>query len=145
MMTSVDRTPYRGTEVSVDKSQAEMRRLLRKFDVEDLQFTFRASQGIQLVFAKPDQVGHFDTYRLRVQPLTNDDKGERQAMRMMYWWAKAKMETVEFGIADFETEWLPYRLVAGEKGPVTISERLLPQLKAGGTNVDPFKPALPAG
>lgn len=65
-------------------------------------------------------------------------------MRMLYSWAKAKAEIVDFGMVDFETEWLPYQLVSGRDGPVTVAESVLPQLRAGGTDLDPFQAALPA-
>ena len=59
------------------------------------------------------------TYRLRARLLSNDDTGERQAMRMLYWWSKHKLEAIEFGVSDFETEWLPYQLVSGRDGVST--------------------------
>ncbi len=141
---SIKETPYRDTEVSVDKSQAEVRSLLKRYDVEDTQFTTRRGGLFTLVYAKPQALGHLNVYRHEVQALTDDPRGERQAMRMMYWWMKAKLETIEFGIADFETEFLPYQLIAGDEGEVTLAEKILPQLRAGGTDTDPFRPALPA-
>ena len=139
------KTPYRATAVPADRSQTDLRTLLRRYDVEDLQFTYRRGAGIQLVFARPDEVGHMTAYRLRASLLSDDAQGERQAMRMLYYWTKSKVEVVDFGLADFETEWLPYQLVSGHDGPATVAESILPQLRAGGTEVDPFQPALPSG
>ena len=136
------RTPYEDTKVTPEKSQTAVRRLLRTYDVEDIQFTMRSGGIFQLVFAKPGDAGHLNVYRVVVRSLTFDAKGERQAMRMMWWWMKAKLESIAFGVADFETEWLPYQLVAGGG---TVAESVLPQLQAGGTDVDPFRPALPSG
>ena len=140
----LEKTPYRDTQVATEKSQTDVRRLLGKYHVDDIQFTVRGHELLQMVFARPGQFGHMDVYRVQVVPLSNDEKGERQAARMMFWWMKAKLETIEFGLADFETEWMPYQLVSGEDGPRTVAEMVLPQLQAGGTNVDPFRPALPA-
>ncbi len=137
-------TPYRGTTVSTEKSQTDVRKLLAKYHCDDIQFTVRGHEFLQMVFARPGELGNMDVYRIQVVPLSNDDAGERQAMRMMWWWMKAKLETIEFGLADFETEWLPYQLVSGMEGPKTVAETVLPQLRGGGTDVDPFRPALPA-
>ena len=137
-------TPYRHTKVSVDKSQTDVRQFLRKYEVEDIQFTYRRNAGIQVVFARQDQVGHMNSYRVRSQPLTPDEQGDRQAMRMVFHWLKAMLETIEFGIADFETAMLPYQLVSGQEGPATVGEIVLDQIQAGGTVIDPFRPALPA-
>ena len=142
---TLEKTPYRDTNVATEKSQTEVRKLLGKYHVDDIQFTVRGHELLQMVFARSGKLGHMDVYRIQVIPLSNDERGERQAMRMMFWWMKAKLETIEFGLANFETEWLPYQLVSGMEGPRTVAETVLPQLQAGGTDVDPFRPALPAG
>lgn len=141
----ISQTPYRNTKVSMDKSQTEVRGLLRKYGVNDVQNTVRSGGLLSLVFARPDPVGHLNVYRIEVQALTKDEQGERQAARMFYWWMKAKLETISFGIADFETEMLPYQLISGEQGEQTVAEAVLPQLSAGATDIDPFRPALPSG
>ncbi len=145
MTQELGRTPYRKTEVSVERSQHELRKLLARYGVNDLQFTYRREAGIQIMFARPDEVGHMSAYRLRAMLLSPDDQGERQAMRMLFWWTKHKVEAIDFGISDFETEWLPYQLIAGRDGSSTVAEQVMPQLRAGGTNIDPFQPALPSG
>ena len=137
-------TPYRGTQVSTEKSQTDVRKLLGKYRCDDIQFTIRGHDLLQLVFARSGELGHMNVYQVKVVPLSADEAGERQAMRMMWWWLKTKLETIEFGIVDFETEMLPYQLVIGEHGHQTVAEAVLPQIRAGGTDVDPFRPALPA-
>ena len=97
-----------------------------------------------MIFARSDTVGHLNVYRIEVHALTPDDQGERQASRMLYWWMKAKIETIKFGLADFDTEMMPYQLISGEHGSQTVAEAVLPQLRAGATDIDPFQPALPA-
>ena len=141
----MSQTPYRNTKVSMDKSQSEVRGLLKKYGVHDVQNTVRSGGLLSLIFARPDPVGHLNVYRIEVQALTPDEQGERQASRMLYWWMKAKLETISFGIADFETEMLPYQMISGEQGDQTVAEAVLPQLMAGATIIDPFQPALPSG
>ena len=141
----LSQTPYRNTKVTTDKSQSEVRALLRKYGVKDVQNTARSGGLLSLIFARPDPVGHLNVYRIEVQALTPDEQGERQASRMMYWWMKWKLEIISFGIVDFETEMLPYQLISGEQGQQTVAEAVLPQLMAGATLIDPFQPALPSG
>ena len=38
---------------------------------------------------------------------------------------------------------LPFRLVSTDSGMIPLAEVILPQLKAGGTEFDPFKGAIP--
>ena len=141
----LSQTPYRGTKVTMDRSQSDVRKLLKKYDIDDIQNTVRSGRKLTLVFARPDPVGHMNVYRIEVQALTPDTQGEQQASRMLYWWMKAKLETISFGIADFETEMLPYQMIHGEQGDQTVAQAVLPQLKAGATIIDPFQPALPSG
>lgn len=141
----LSQTPYRNTKVSMDKSQSEVRGMLRKYGVHDVQNTVRSDGWISVIFARPDKVGHLNVYRIEAQALSIDEQGERQIMRMLYWWVKAKLETISFGIADFETEMLPYQLIAGDSGHQTVAEAVIPQLSAGATAIDPFQPALPSG
>lgn len=141
----ISQTPYRNTKVTMDKSLAEIRAMLKQYDVNDVSHTVRGDGLITMIFARPDEVGHMSAYKFQVRTLTPDNQGERQIMRMLYWWMKAKLETISFGIADFATEMLPYQLIAGEGGYQTVAESVIPQLKAGGTDIDPFMPALPSG
>ena len=136
-------TPYRRTEVSASRSQVEIDRLLRNYGIEDTQVTKRG-RSTTLRFASADDAGHMDAYEMRAEPLADDDQGERQSMRMLWHWLKTKLEIIEYGLADLATEFMPYRLVSTEHGPQTLARTILPQLTAGGSGPDPFRPALPA-
>ena len=139
------KTPYRDTESTPEKSQGEIRRMLAKYGIQDIQFTHHGQTKLVMRMGVDAGDGHMNAYALDVPFLTTDTKGERQAWRMLFWWLKAKLETLMFSFTDFETEMLPYRLVAGENGPITVAQSILPQLRAGGTDIDPFRPALPEG
>ncbi len=141
----LSQTAYRDTKVAVDFSQTAVRKLLRKYDVRDVQNTSLHTGMMVLRFARPGEIGNMDVYSVKVQALTPDAQGERQAARMLYWWMKAMLETVAYGIADFNTAFLPYQLVAGEQGEQTVAEAVIPQLRSGATDIDPFRPALPSG
>ena len=47
-------------------------------------------------------------FRLRIQYAT--DRQQRQNLRALYWYLKAKIEAIEFGIVDLEQEFMPYML-----------------------------------
>lgn len=141
----IENTPYRSTEVPPERSQGEIRKMLAKYNVSDVQFTHEGLKGLKMVMAVSGDEGHMNVYKMEIPFLTKDEIGERQGWRMLYWWMKYKLEAETFTFTDFETEMLPYRLVQTERGPSTIAETVLPQLRAGGTNSDPFRPALPSG
>lgn len=139
-------TPYRYTQVSVGKSRDEIDGMLAKYDASQNRWTNQSDGSFILEFARPDDVGHLTLYQVSVAVLTNDQTGRRQAARFLHWFVKSKLEAVALGIiSDFETEWLPYQMIHSPTGPKTVAQAVLPQLKAGGTNIDPFRPALPSG
>ena len=140
--------PYGDTTVAAIKSQNAIQTLLEKHGIEDVQITTTRTFK-KVVFAVPDSVGHMNAYQIKVTPKSgfNDsvsDQYERQAMRMVYWWLKAQLEMIEVGLVDTQTAFLQHQLTAGPEGPMTMAERIIPQLQAGGTAVDPFAPAVPA-
>ena len=136
-------TPYRDTDVTAARSQEAIRKLLAKHQAEDTQWTYRGHTGVLVSFAKDDPKGHKFAYRLGVEYLTKDERGEMQGHRMLYWWMKGILESIEFGIYDFETIMMPFQLVNTEAGPKILSEVLRPQLAAGGDDIDPFRAAIP--
>lgn len=136
-------TPYRDTDVTAARSQEAIRKLLTKHQVEDVQWTHRGQRLVLVGFAKDDPRGHKFAYKLGVEYLTEDERGEMQGHRMLYWWMKGILESIEFGIYDFETIMMPFQLVFTEAGPKTLAEVIRPQLAAGGDNIDPFRAAIP--
>jgi hypothetical protein len=47
-------------------------------------------------------------FRLRIEYDT--ERQQRQNLRALYWYLKAKIEAIEFGIVDLEQEFMPYML-----------------------------------
>lgn len=47
-------------------------------------------------------------FRLRIEYET--ERQQRQNLRALYWYLKAKIEAIEFGIVDLEQEFMPYML-----------------------------------
>ena len=122
-------TPYETTQVPVDKSQAQIRTLLNTHKVEVIRFTSfpayaliefgrRATKespliGYQLTITP--RLGNFNT-----DPINAADKAERQVWRVAYWWFKSKFEALDFGLVEFEQEFLPYIMlnVGGKQSTV---------------------------
>jgi hypothetical protein len=139
---------YEETSVSVDRSQQQIRTLLKKFNVQAIRFTSYPSYAI-LEFVRQVSDKEFLPYRITVKPKVRDwarntagelDRAERQVWRVVYWWLKAKVEAIEFGLVEFEQDFLPYMILATPDGEDTVAHLLFERL-AGHTSLpdDPFK------
>ena len=149
--------PYEDTAVTVDKSQSQIRKLLRDFDVEAVRFTSFPAFA-QLEFVRKVEGGQLTPFRITIKPKITGtgytmaalDKAEKQIWRLAYWWLKAKVEAVKFGLVEFEQDFLPYMLIGGESGPpVTVAtvffERLAGRLALQDDPFGGLRPALPEG
>jgi hypothetical protein len=118
-----------GTEVPVDRSQAEIRRTLKRYGVT--RSTFNEAPGaasvefvghgrmVRFVINLPDPADE----RFTLTPTGRDraaaaarqafDQAERQCWRALNLLIKAKLEAVEAGVQSFEDEFLPYTLLPG--------------------------------
>ena len=63
-------------------------------------------------------------FRLSIQ--FEDERQRKQRLRALYWYLKAKVEAIQFGIIDLEQEFLPYLITASGE---TVYDHL------GGTNM----------
>ena len=125
-----------GTKVPVEKSQAEIRRIVRRWgacefalvetdQAASIQFSFN-SRKIRLGVLLPD----FDDYALthngtrRRSPESQEkawDQGCRQRWRALALFVKANLEAVEEGVADIEKVFFPYLVLPNGK---TVAETL---------------------
>ena len=155
-------TAYGDTSVSVDKSQGAIRKLLLNHDVEATRFTNYASHAL-IEFVKKVGTDQLIPYRIMVKPQVKKrysgeeptkaaiDRAERQVWRVAYWWLKSKMEAIDFGLVEFEEDFLPYMLIGDDSGgpPVTASQafftRIAVRLEARGDPWGGLRPALPPG
>lgn len=151
--------PYDYTLVSVEKSQADIKGLLARMDAQAFRFTSLPSYAL-LEFVRKVDNGQFIPYRIKVQPKTYPDakdtfkardRAERQVWRVVYYWLKSKLEAVEFGLLEFEQEFLPYMLLSDGQGKSETVDKLFFERLAGRLGPrtdDPFeglRPALPEG
>jgi len=122
MKAKKSKTPYRGTQVPVGRSQEYITKLLRKHDVGITRFT-SAGMHVAIEFIRREQ-----PYRITATSLGLDDKSERQIWRIIFFWLKAKLTVLDFNIGEFETEFLPYALITDSGKSATVDEAIRPRL-----------------
>lgn len=126
-MLKFNRPPYADTSVNADKTQQDITALLRKYGVSQINWQIDYDmEQVQLDFVidyqKPgDQQVH--RIAVRVKPpmfaaarRTWDERAGKhvkkelanwaQSMRLLYYWIKAKLEAVSFGLNSVEKEFL---------------------------------------
>ena len=109
---------YAETKVSPGQSRDTIEKLLRRIGVDIFRWTSTAdAEGIEFRWPRPEgaPVGfrlviHFDTARERAQML-----------RALFWYLKAKIEAIEFGLLDVEQAFLPHMLTPGGQ---TVYDRI---------------------
>jgi hypothetical protein len=119
------------TKVPVDRTRAELERLLRSRGAEGFHAGWDQTRhiveflwkGKQIRFVLPRAAAAGKAAQTRVE------QADRQRWRALYLVVRAKLEAVESGIAVFEEEFLSFIVVPGRNQ--TVGELLLPQLQAG--------------
>lgn len=111
---------YLGTKVSPVQSREHIEKLLLKVDAQG----FRWSRGVgfpghESLEAGISWKGREIAFRLEVS--YENEKEQWQRLRALYWFLKAKIEAIQFGLVDLEQEFMPYLLV---KGGQTVYESI---------------------
>ena len=131
-----------GTEVPVERSRAEVERILAKYGADQFLYgvdqrgamvAFRA-KGRSIRFLVPfppiEQFRRSDhrypRSRTPEQQARARDEEVRRRWRALALAIKAKLEAVSSGIATFETEFMPYTLLANGR---TVAEHLGPEVE----------------
>lgn len=132
----------KGTSVSADRSEAEIKRVLRRYDESvkvavysdadqaGIMFQMRGrSIRIRLPMPSEDDFARTEKGRPRTPASrkAERDKAVRQRWRALLLVTKAKLEAIESGISTFDDEWLAYFVLDGKR---TVGEVLKPQLEA---------------
>lgn len=133
------------TEVPVDRSRAELERVLARWGAEQFAYgqdvdrwviAFRfGSRAVRIVLMVPERA------RLTERQWEQE---KRQRWRALVLVVKAKLEAVSLGIVDFETEFLGHLVLPTGQ---TMAEHVAPQLPAmyESGQVPSIMPALGAG
>jgi hypothetical protein len=134
------------TEISVDKSQTELRKLLSRYGATN--YVLGAVNGqIAVMFevharrvrfsmpmpaltdadrTKVQQYSHKRVPRSQSELRTVLDQKERQTWRILLLAIKAKFELIETGAVSFEDEFLPYTMLPTGQ---TVGEWIEPQME----------------
>jgi hypothetical protein len=124
---------YKNTEVPVERSIAQIKDLLYKHGAVGTQTTeLPENHLVQFAFARRVNVNG----ELKQQPCRIDvpygDRKPSEALRMIFYYLKAKFDAVDWGVISFEEAFLACfvgQLPDGRK--VTVGEMMLPDLKKG--------------
>lgn len=132
------------TNVSSESSRSEIERTLSRYGASAFGYgwnergavvTFAAhGRRIQFTIALPDRAEFRRTpsrgyVRSPAEAEKAWEQATRQRWRALALMVKAKLEAVASGIATFEEEFLPYTLVPGPDGPVTVASMMEPQIE----------------
>lgn len=131
------KTPYSNTKVTWLMTQGQLISLLAKYGITDTRFTNYGGHAY-IEFILPEKRWPI---RLSIPIDSQDLQRTNVRWRMLYWYLKAKMEAMRFGIANLETEWLPF-IAIGDK---TVAEQLIPELEKRGLKGEAFKGLLTGG
>jgi hypothetical protein len=130
--------PYAATEADPDKSRMQIDKLLREYGVSGVQWTTDYDHNrVGLAFMVEAEVkGVKKQIGIKIEPpifvaqrrTWNPRLGryERvyapnwaQSFRLLYWWLKAKLEAVAYGLASVEQEFLSQVMVKLPSGEMT--------------------------
>lgn len=127
-----------GTEVPVERSRAEIERIITRFKADAFQFTSDRSKGysailfrshnrhVKFVVALPTDKDLPPRRRSQNELQNALDAEERRRWRCLVLVLKAKLEAVKTGIATFEGEFLAHVLLPDGR---TMAEWAAPQLE----------------
>jgi len=107
---------YANTTVGAGRSKEQIELLLKKVGaigfnwVSHIPFKEDGEgiEGLEQLNAMLRWQSRKVSLRLSIRWVT--DKQQRQNLRALYWYLKAKIEAIEFGIVDLEQEFMPYML-----------------------------------
>ncbi len=97
---------YANTAVPSHRSKEQVEELLRR--VGAMGFRWSSFGSRETLEAGLEWDGGRMAFRLQVD--YEDDREHKQKLRALYWYLKAKVEAIQFGLVDLEQEFLPYML-----------------------------------
>ncbi len=145
--------PYSGTEVSVEKSQGDIKKLLQKYGCSAVQTAEDMHKGLVVIrfcrliegsdkavwirftvqipkVEEPTRVRYGSSKEKIMRERL--DQAERQAWRALYYALKSRMESVVFGIETFEEAFLAHAEIVTRDGQkMTFGEWAIPGMKSG--------------
>jgi len=143
--------PYSSTKADPEKTQMDITRLLREYGCSGVQWTTVYDRNeVKLAFTVEVEVrGVKKQLLVQVEPpifaakrRTWNPKAGRydivmapnwaQSFRMLFWWLKAKLEAVAYGLTSFEKEFLSGVVTSLPDGrKITVGDAILNQVYEG--------------
>ena len=122
---------YRRTTVPAHRSMEQIEKILAKHDVDAFRWTSIAwNLGLEF---RHKGIGY-------CVKLTYDEKEKAQYLRALFFWIKATLEAVEFGLVSFERAFMPALITGPDR---TLGDDVLKRLVEGGLGQG--VPLLPEG
>ncbi len=137
--------PFQNTKIDPEKSRQEIDAMLRDFGAESVQWTTEWKLGkVNLKFLLPvEKEGVKKTIGVDIDPplfamqhkTYNPQSGQHEkiiapnyaaSMRMLFWWLKAKLEGIIYGMGSAEHEFLSHVMVTLPSGvSTTVGEAII--------------------
>lgn len=151
-MIKPKKPPYAGTQKDTDGSISDINKMLRSYGIDNYQWnTLWEKNVVELTFAI--QMEKERWLKIKVAPpvlvisrrifdpklnrsFKKDIPDWPRSMRLMFWWMKAKIESIAYGLREVEEEFLSdivVRLPSGEE--TTIGKAIRPALASGSESV----------
>ena len=152
------KSPYEKTPMSVDQSRAQIDHLLKDHGADAVSWSTLWSQdkvNLRFIMRSPSsgQLVAFDvtppTFKTRRKSWDKmkganvevEEPNWPQSFRMLYYWLKAKLEAVTWGLREIEREFLNEMVVSGPDGQeTTVGEIARQQLDGGSLRLPALEP-----
>ena len=115
---------YINTSVPPGTSKDNIETLLQRVGADA--FRWSSMAGHETLEASLQWEGRRAAFRLSID--YENDKQRKQKLRALFWYLKAKIEAIQFGLVDLEHEFLPYLLTASGR---TVFEELPVEKRSG--------------
>ncbi len=118
---------YAATSVSPGKTKEQIEGLLLRVDATGFRWSSQVASGDSYTgtpgYEQLEAMLKWDskTIGFRLQVDYTNEPQRRQRLRALYWYLKAKIEAIQFGLVDLEREFLPYLITSSGK---TVFEEL---------------------
>ena len=153
--------PYKDSELDPDHSIADINKLLRKYGINDYQWTTLWDQGVielRVMIETAGLDGKMKKIGIKVSPpifkskrrtwdakkghyVAQDLPNYSQAMRLLFHWLKIKIESVAFGLKEVEEEFMSDLIVRSPDGRESTLGKAFKLQIANGVTALPFLPS----
>ncbi len=121
---------YGNTSVNWLRSQSHIIGELQKYNITETRFTNLVEMTV-LEFCKKGNPPIGVRIKLPIKPDKPQykDKELNRMHRILFYHLKNKLIAVESGLSTFQEEFMPYLIMTGPSGSITLGELMLPQYK----------------